>query len=185
MPDYTPTSVADMRAVFPERPEAINQEPTLLELLRILKYLMDCSQTHESSISDCNLLFLCIPLELYATHTNTAYSNKPLDPGIVPIDFGGNDAAARETVKAQFENAKQLFIECENMNKALTEEFLALISPLYTKEFKKTHTGNPTSLLEMCSSNSSHSKESQTRMTGRKTRTEWKRNGIPTMESSD
>ena len=143
MPDYTPTSVADMRTVFPERPEAIKQEPTLLELLRILKYLMDCSQTQESTISDCNLLFLCIPPELYATYTNTAYPNQPLDPGIVPIYFGANDAAARATVKAQFENAKQLFTECKNMNKALTEEFLALIPPLYTEEFKKTRTGNP------------------------------------------
>jgi hypothetical protein len=43
MPDYTPTSVADMRAVFPDRPETIQNEPTLLELLRVLKYLMDCS----------------------------------------------------------------------------------------------------------------------------------------------
>jgi len=130
MPDYTPTSVADMSAVFPERPKAIKQEPTLLELLQILKYLMDCSQTHESSISDCNLLFLCIPLELYATYTNTAYPNQPLDLGVIPIYFGANDAAARATVKAQFENAKQLFIECKNRNKTLTEEFLALISPL-------------------------------------------------------
>ena len=106
MPDYTPTSVADMRAVFPERPEAIKQEPTLLELLRILKYLMDCSQMQESTISDCNLLFLYIPPELYATYTNTAYPNQPLDPGIVPIYFRANDAVARSTVKAHFENAK-------------------------------------------------------------------------------
>ena len=147
MPDYTPTSVANMRTVFPEIPEAIKQEPTHLELLRILKYLMDCSQTQESTISDCNLLFLCIPLELYATYTNTAYPNQPLDPGIVPIYFGTNDTAARAMVKAQFENAKQLFTECKNMNKALTEEFLALIPPLYTEEFKKTCTGNPNILF--------------------------------------
>ena len=102
-----------MRAVFPERPEAIKQEPTLLELLRILKYLMDCLQTQESAISDCNLLFLFTPPELYATYTNTAYPNQPLDPGVVPIYFGANDAAARATVKAQFENAKQMFIECK------------------------------------------------------------------------
>ena len=59
------------------------------------------------------------------------------------IYFGANDAAARATVKAQFENAKQLFIECKNINKALTEEFLALMPSLYTEEFKKTRTGNP------------------------------------------
>jgi len=29
------------------------------------------------------------------------------------------------------------------MNKILTEEILAPISPLYTEEFKKTLTGNP------------------------------------------
>ena len=29
------------------------------------------------------------------------------------------------------------------MNKALTKEFLALVSHLYTKEFKTTHIGNP------------------------------------------
>ena len=95
-----------MRAVFPERPEAIKQEPILLELLCILKYLTDCSQTQESTISDCNLLFLFIPPDLYATYTNTAYPNQPLDPGVVPIYFGANDAAARAMVKPQFENAK-------------------------------------------------------------------------------
>ena len=143
MPDYTPTSVADMRAVFPDRPETIQNEPTLLELLRVLKYLMDCSQTHETSISDCNLLFLCIPPELYATYTNTAYPLNPMDPGVTPTYFGANDAAARATVKAQFENAKKLFIECKHMNKALTEEFLALVSSLYTKEFRAARIGNP------------------------------------------
>ena len=143
MPDYSPTNVADMRAVFPDKPVAITQEPTLLELLRILKYLMDCSQTHETTISDCNLLFLCIPPELYATYTNTAYPLLPLDPGVTPNYFGANDAAARATVKAQFENASKLFQECKNMNKSLTEEFLSLVSPLYTEEFKKARIGNP------------------------------------------
>ena len=33
------------------------------------------------------------------------------------------------------------------MNNALTEEFLALIPPLYTEEFKKTRTGNPNILF--------------------------------------
>jgi len=143
MPDYTPTSVADMRAVFPESPAAIQGKPTLVELLRILKYLMDCSQTHESSISDCNLLFLCIPPELYATYTNTIYPLLPLDPGVTPNYFGANDAAARATVKAQFENAKKLYLECKNMNKSLTEEFLSLVPQLYTKEFKSARLGNP------------------------------------------
>ena len=74
MPDYTPTSVADMRAVFPESPAAIQGEPTLVELLRILKYLMDCLQTNESSISDCNLLFLCIPPEFLTVPTQEQLS---------------------------------------------------------------------------------------------------------------
>ena len=98
-----------MRAVFSDWLETIQNEPTPLELLCVLKYLMDCSQTHEtsiSSISDCNLLFLCILPELYATYTNTAYPLNPMDPGITPAYFGANDAAARATVKAQFENAK-------------------------------------------------------------------------------
>jgi len=66
-----------------------------------------------------------------------------LDSGIIPIYFGANDAAARAMGKAQFENAKQPFIYCKNMNKTLIEEFLALILLLYTEEFKKNHTGNP------------------------------------------
>jgi hypothetical protein len=143
MPNYTPTSVADMRAVFPESPASIQGEPTLVKLLRILKYLMDCSQTNESSISDCNLLFLCIPPELYATYTNTIYPLLPLDPGVTPNYFGANDAAARATVKAQFESAKKIYLECKNMNKSLTEEFLSLVPQLYTKEFKSARLGNP------------------------------------------
>ena len=104
---------------------------------------MDCSQTHETSISDCNLLFLCIPSKLYATYTNTAYPLNPLDPGITPTYCGANDAAAQATVKVQFENAKKMFIECKHMNKALTGECLVLVLPLYTKEYKVACIGNP------------------------------------------
>jgi len=87
MPDYPPTSIADMGAVFPDRPEMIKNEPTLLELLHILQYPMDCSQTHETSISDCNLLFICIPPELYVTYTNMTYPLNPMDPSVTAIYF--------------------------------------------------------------------------------------------------
>ena len=106
MSDYTPTSAVNMRAVSPDRPETIQNKHPLLELIRVLKYPIDCSQTYKTIISDCNLLFLCIPRELYATYTNTVYPLNSLDPGVTPTYFRANDAAAQATVKAQFENSK-------------------------------------------------------------------------------
>lgn len=143
MTDYKATSVAEMRAIFPTRPEPIRGEPTLLELLRILKFLMDCSQTHESSLSVCNLLFLCIPPELYATFTNTIFPLLPADPGVMPNYQGANDVAARATIKAQWSNLFMVFNEVKNMNKALTEEFIALVAPVYTEEFRQNRISDP------------------------------------------
>ena len=143
MPDFTAISVADMRAVFPTRPETIRGEPTLLKLLRILKYLMECSQTHESSLSVCNLLFLCIPPELYATYTNTIYPLLPADPGVTPNYDHAIDAADRATIKAEFANDKMIYDEVKNMNKALTEEFIALVNRAHTEEFRQNRISHP------------------------------------------
>ena len=154
MPDFTAISVADMRAVFPTRPEMIRGEPTLLELLRILKYLMECSQTHESSLSVCNLLFLCIPPELYATYTNTIYPLLPADPGVTPNYDNAIDAADRATIKAEFANDKMIYDEVKNMNKALTEEFIALVNRAHTEDSARIASAIPTNLSVQSSKHS-------------------------------
>ena len=64
------TSKADMIAAFPEAPPAIQGEPELKDFLIILRHLMDCSQTHIYSPSNCNMLFICLPEAQYVQHTN-------------------------------------------------------------------------------------------------------------------
>ena len=78
------TSKADMIAAFPEAPPAIQGEPELKGFPIILRHLMDCSQTHIYSPSNCNMLFICLPAAQYAHHTNKTYPITVVDPGDIP-----------------------------------------------------------------------------------------------------
>lgn len=147
MTESTAQKPAEMRDNFPEPPEPVREEPTLHSLLGILKYLMECSQTHESDISDVNLLFVCLTPLIYANYTSTAYPTEPVDPGQVANYAGTTTEAERAQVKAQFEYNKKLFLEVKNMNKALTETFLALIPAEFTKQYKADRLRNPNELF--------------------------------------
>ena len=60
MSESTATSAADMIKLFPSKPPSIRGEPALLELLRILNYLVGCSQTHEIDLSPVNMMFVAL-----------------------------------------------------------------------------------------------------------------------------
>ena len=94
-----------------------------LETYSFLFSYADCLQTQESTISDRNLLVLCILPELYTTYTNTAHPNQPLEPGIVLINFGANNAAALATVKASLRTENNCLQNTINIiGKKMTEQ---------------------------------------------------------------
>ena len=66
---YIEKSSNDMLASFPAPVQGITGEPSLRELIRLIKHLMECSQKVETDISPLNYLFLVLESELYATHT--------------------------------------------------------------------------------------------------------------------
>jgi len=86
MATVKPTGKAEMLAAYPESPPPISGEPTIVELVLILKHLMACAQSHQSNIFCINLLYVCIPETLYHHYNdnNEAYPTDPTDTGPMP-----------------------------------------------------------------------------------------------------
>ncbi len=56
----------EMLAAFSERPASIVGKPTMKELIRVLRHLIDASQSHQYEANDgLNLLHICLPEVLY------------------------------------------------------------------------------------------------------------------------
>ena len=92
---YIEKSTKDMLATFPAPVLGITGEPTLHELIRIIKHLMECSQKVETDISPLNYLFLVLESDLYATHTVEIYPLVPNHPGRTPVYVEPSTAGAR------------------------------------------------------------------------------------------
>ena len=134
-----------MLAAFPAAPPTISGEPTIGELVRILQHLMACAQSHQSDISRLNLLYVCIPAQLYHHYneTNKPYPTDPVDPGPMPIYTPGDDAAAHCNIRAQWEYAHKQYNDMKTMNTALVDQKLSLIAKPYKAEFNLKRYSNP------------------------------------------
>ena len=55
---HTPKSIVDMMAGFPAMPHAIDGEPNLRGLFRVLMYMQACAQSHKTSYDPLNMLYL-------------------------------------------------------------------------------------------------------------------------------
>ena len=55
---HAPKSLVDMIAAFPAMPQAINGEPNLRGLSRVLYYIQACAQSHKTSYDSLNMLYL-------------------------------------------------------------------------------------------------------------------------------
>ncbi len=74
-----------MLQAFPESPAAIVGEPSMKELIGVLGYLIDCSQSHESEANNgLNLLHICLSEDLYCAFVTDlaaqAYPQQAADP---------------------------------------------------------------------------------------------------------
>ena len=55
---HAPKSIGDMIAGFPAMPHAIDGEPNLRGLFRVLMYMQACAQSHKTSYDPLNMLYL-------------------------------------------------------------------------------------------------------------------------------
>ncbi len=90
MSKYKPLTKHEMLQAFPESPAAIVGEPTMKELIRVLQYLIDCLQSHESEENNgLNLLQQCLPEELYCAFVTNpvkqAYPQRAVNLGAGPL----------------------------------------------------------------------------------------------------
>eukprot|EP00957_Ditylum_brightwellii_P119726 9135061-Ditylum_brightwellii.AAC.1 len=98
---YIEKSTNDMLATFPAPVLGITGEPTLCELIRIIKHLMECSQKVEIDILPLNYLFLVLESDLYATHTADMYLAVPEHPGCTPAYMDPSTAGERANLKQE------------------------------------------------------------------------------------
>ena len=133
---YIEKSTNDMLATFPAPVLEITGEPTLRELIRIIKHLMECSQKVETDISPLNYLFLVLESDLYATHTAEIYPSVPNHPGRTPVYVEPSTAGARANLKQEWEYALMRHNNCLNMNAALKSRFLSLIDANIVDTYK-------------------------------------------------
>ena len=55
---HAPTSLVDMIAAFLAKPHAIDGEPNLRGLSRVLYYIQACAQSHKTTYDFLNMLYL-------------------------------------------------------------------------------------------------------------------------------
>ena len=103
---------------------------------------MDCSQTHQYSPSNCNMLFTCLPEAQYVQHTNETYPTQVVDLGDIPNYLGAQDAGQRAMIWHNYCCQKKWSIDAAMMNSNLIDRFLSLLQMASTEEYKLIQTGN-------------------------------------------
>ena len=133
----SPTSPATMSAGFPQMVAKIIGEPTLQELIRALNtHLIPCDQSHVTTSSTLNLLYICIPENIYAQYTNEPYPDPPTNPGNWDSD-GKNTALGRTAAKVICDKLHRDFWDEANMNRVLITKFLALLDSSVVQSFQE------------------------------------------------
>ena len=117
---YAPASKADMLKAFPESVSAIVGEPTLKEIIRVLRHLINCSQLHQvQNNNGLNLLHICLPAALYeffvTNPANQQYPARAVDPGKVPAHNSAKNPMIWSNEKLEWERRKMHKTEEDNM----------------------------------------------------------------------
>ena len=138
---YAPETKTDMLKAFPESLPAIVGESTLKEIIRVLHYLRDCSQSHQVKDNNgLNLLHICLPAALYkffvTNPANQRYPTRAADPGDVPVHNPAGIPMVWSNKKLEWERRKMQKTEEDNMNRVLVERFLQLVPEAYKADFK-------------------------------------------------
>ena len=153
MPDYKKaTDAADMKANFPPKPSPVIGRPNLQELVRLLHYIIQCAQTHQSTISPAmNLLYVAVPPEVYEQYTQEPYpaASYPYPAEVPPVpDYAmAQDDNDRARITAQHAADLKTRQDVINMNNALTDTFLSLFEPTYRASYERQRTRAPNAVF--------------------------------------
>jgi len=139
----TKTLKSEMLAAFPEAIPKIVGSPNLREMIRLMQHLMVCSQTHATEASPLGFLFVCLPQALWATYSQDAYPTDPQNPGPIPTMSEEMSDAQWQNHKTSWEYFKKIHNDFNTMNSALTDRFVSLIEPAYTKDYTTSRLRNP------------------------------------------
>ena len=132
---YRPTMKSDTLIAFPEQISEMVGEPNIREPICALKHMITCAQSHRSESSALNLLYVCLPRNMYATYTATPYPIILQDPGVIPI-YGVHDTAGMNAnTKVTWEYHKTRYEDVITMNSALVDRFPSLIHSDYNTEY--------------------------------------------------
>ena len=113
---------------FPPQVAGITGDPTLRELLRIFRHMIECAQSQMMNYCILNWLFLVVPANMWTIyHPTSPYPDPPGFPGDAPSYDNGGGNTQNATIRDQRQLNKKNWAEDLNMNKALTERFLDLI----------------------------------------------------------
>ena len=111
-------------------PPTLQQLP-LHELIKVFQYLVLCSATASSFISECGFLYLICPPQYWDHYSNgKPYPTEELPlpkPPAVPDYAEAADANDRETITKEHEVEVQEYETAKSMNKALIKELCACL----------------------------------------------------------
>ena len=153
---YSEKSSATMRAGFPTPPEATLGAPNLFILNDLLQYICKYTQTHKSTISkNMNLLYIVVDPNLYLHYSaGEGYPVGsypfPTDVDEVP-DFSActtnNDRAGAKITHAILLKTCN---DAVNMNAALIDTLLSLISSAFKILYEQELIMNPNAVFCQC-----------------------------------
>lgn len=153
MPEYKKaTTVADMKANFPAKPNPIIGKPNLQELVRILLYLMRCAQTHQSTVSPTmNLLYVAVPPEVYAYYTAEDYPEDDYPYPAAQPTVADYTACVNDNDRARVSMEHAIAVATRedviNMNVALTDTFLDLVDATYRAQYDTIRMSRPNAIF--------------------------------------
>ncbi len=98
MSTYKPQTKTETLAAFTASPASIVGEPTMKALIRVLRHIIDASQSHQSEANNgLNFLHICLPEDLYCAFiTNPmvqTYPQQATDPVPCPVYMPNQDVA--------------------------------------------------------------------------------------------
>ena len=147
---YVPATKDSMLAGFPEPPPGIQGEPTLVELLRILKHLMACSISYRTEGNNgLNLLHRCVDTNIYRTYmadpANMTFPGDADDPGEAPTftEGDGTNHATWVAEQLEWEKASKTKKDEKTMDQCLVTRLLSLIEPLYRANYEYEQMRDP------------------------------------------
>ena len=128
---------------FPAKIPSVEGEICVKELLRIFLHLVKCAQSTPTAYHELNFLFLVVPEQIWCVYSSGTYPTTPTQPSTNPPYVNTTNGLQNQVIKDDWSVAKKYYEEDQNMNKALTERFLALIPNEYSMEYAEVLTRDP------------------------------------------